>query len=231
LGLPERPGTAVTAAGLLGAYAAFGAVFRGPRERFWTRMTRTGLALGPLALVTEGELRRMRPRWRDVPTGIGIAAGLYAIFTVGDKLARRIMPGGAEDIGEIYELRRHGSRIEIAIRLATVIGPAEELFWRGLVCTELTDRLGPVRGPATATALYGGAHVITGNPTLLGAATVAGSVWTALRAAGVPMPALILSHLLWDVWILLVRPTGAEGHRGRRGAGRATRAGGPARTE
>lgn len=205
--LPERPGSAVTAAGLLGAYAAFGAVFRGPRERFWTRMTRTGLALGTLALATEGELRHMRPRRRDVPTGIGIAAGLYAVFVVGDKVARRVMPAGAENIGDIYELRRHGSRAEIAARLAAVIGPAEELFWRGLVCTELTERLGPVRGPVAATALYGGAHVITGNPTLLGAATVAGSVWTTLRAAGVPMPALIVSHLVWDVWILLVRPT------------------------
>lgn len=207
LRLPERPGNAVTAAGLLGAYAAFGAVFRGPRERFWTRMTRTGLVLGTLALATEGELRRLRPRRRDVPTGIGIAAGLYAVFVVGDKVARRVMPAGAENIGDIYELRRHGSRAEIAARLATVIGPAEELFWRGLVCTELTERLGPVRGPAAATALYGGAHVITGNPTLLGAATVAGSVWTTLRAAGVPMPALIVSHMVWDVWILLVRPT------------------------
>jgi membrane protease YdiL (CAAX protease family) len=205
--LPERPGTAVTAAGLLGAYAAFGAVFRGPRERFWPRMTRTGLALGTLALVTEGELRRLRPRRRDVPAGIGIAAGLYAVFVVGDKLARRIMPAGAEDIGEIYALRRHGSRAEIATRLAAVIGPAEELFWRGLVCAELTERFGRARGAAAAAALYGGAHVVTGNPTLLGAATVAGSAWTALRAAGVPMPALIVSHMVWDVWILLVRPT------------------------
>lgn len=207
LRLPERPGTAVTAAGLLGAYAAFGAVFRGPREQFWNRMTRTGLALGTLALATEGELRRLRPRWRDVPAGIGIATGLYVVFAVGDKVARRVMPAGAENIGDIYELRRFGSRGEIATRLAAVIGPAEELFWRGLVCTELTERLGPVRGPATATALYGGAHVITGNPTLLGAATVAGAAWTALRAAGVPMPALIVSHMVWDVWILLVRPT------------------------
>ena len=33
--------------------------FRGPRARFWQRMTRTGLGLGALALATEGDLRRI----------------------------------------------------------------------------------------------------------------------------------------------------------------------------
>ena len=37
--------------GLIAAQAAFAATFRGPRDRFWQRMTLTGLSLGALALV------------------------------------------------------------------------------------------------------------------------------------------------------------------------------------
>jgi membrane protease YdiL (CAAX protease family) len=205
--LPSRPAAAVTAASVVGAYAAFAAVFRGPREKFWTRMTRTGLALGGLALATEQPLRALRPRPRDVVTGAGIAAGLYCVFWVGDRAARVVMPRGAEDIGNIYELRSLRPKTEIATRLATVIGPAEELYWRGLLQVELTRRLGPVRGAAAATALYGGAHIVTGNATLVGAATVAGAVWSGLAALGVPMPALVVSHVVWDIWIFLVQPT------------------------
>ena len=49
--------------------------------------------------------------------------------------------------------------------------------------------------------------MVTGNATLVGAATVAGGVWSALAALGVPMPALIVSHIVWDIWIFLVQPT------------------------
>jgi len=205
--LPERPPAAVVAGSVAAAYGAFAAVFRGPRARFWPRMTRTGLGLGALALATEGDLRRMVPRPRDVALGIGIAVGLYGVFQVGDRAARVVMPKGAEDIGDIYQLRSLRPRGEIAARLATVIGPAEELYWRGLVQQELTRRLGPVRGAAAAAAIYGGAHVVTGNATLVGAATVAGGVWSALAALGVPMPALVVSHIVWDIWIFLVQPT------------------------
>jgi uncharacterized protein len=207
--LPERPPAAVTAASLAAAYGGFAAVFRGPRSSFWQRMTRTGFGLGALAIATEGDLRRLRPRPRDVALGIGIAAGLYGVFQVGDRAARIVMPHGGEDIGNIYELRSLRPKGEIAARLATVIGPAEELYWRGLVQAELARRLGPVRGAAAAAAIYGGAHVVTGNPTLVGAATVAGGAWSALAALGVPMPALVVSHIVWDIWIFLVQPTQA----------------------
>src|SRR5438552_3182578 len=42
----------------------------------------------------------------------------------------------------------------------------------------------------------------------LGAAGVAGAHWCALYAAGVPLGALVVSHVAWDVWIFLVQPTG-----------------------
>jgi membrane protease YdiL (CAAX protease family) len=194
-------------AGLAGAYAAFALTFRGPRHRFWQRMTGTGLALGSLALVADPELRRTRIRPKDFALGAAAAAGLYAIFQVGDRAARRLLPKGGEEIDAVYELRRLRPIAELAARLALVVGPAEELFWRGLVQRRLSERSGRWAGAGLATAAYGGAHVVTGNLTLVGAAGVAGAYWSGLAAAGVPMATLIVSHIAWDLWNFHVSPT------------------------
>jgi membrane protease YdiL (CAAX protease family) len=206
----DRPGAVALAIGLAAAGAAFTATFQGPRDRFWSRMTATGLALGGYAMLTSAPARRglvgLRPR--HVPLGLASAAALYLTFKAGDVFARRFVPGGDEQIRDIYALRTLRPQGEIATRLATVIGPAEELFWRGLVQAALMRRLGRWKGGAVAAAAYGGVHVVTGNFTLFGAAGIAGAHWCALYSAGTPLGALIVSHVAWDVWIFLVQPTG-----------------------
>jgi membrane protease YdiL (CAAX protease family) len=194
-------------ASLAGAYAAFAAAFRGPPERFWQRMTRTGAVLGTLALASDASLRQTRIRGRDAATGLASAAVLYGIFQLGDHLARRIMPRGGEEIGAVYSLRGLRPIGELAARLALVVAPAEELFWRGFVQRRLAAATGPWEGATLAAVAYGGAHASTGNATLIGAATVAGAYWSALAAAGLPMAVLIMSHVAWDLWIFLVAPT------------------------
>ncbi len=181
------------------AFGLFALTFRGERRRFWERMTVTGFVLGNLALANEPALRRMRTRKRDVALGLGSAALLYGIFKIGDRMARAVMPRGAKEIKDIYALRGLGAPEDIALRLGTVIGPAEELFWRGFVQRRA--------GGVAAAAAYGGAHLVTGNTTLVGAASVAGIYWGLLRALGMSMPALITSHIAWDIWIFLLSPT------------------------
>jgi len=51
---------------------------------------------------------------------------------------------------------------------------------------------------------------VTENVTLIGAATIAGAYWGLLRAVGVPLGALVVSHVVWDIWIFLVAPTEAS---------------------
>ena len=205
---PSGPGTLALAVGLAAAATAFTLTFRGPRKQFWTRMTWTGISLGGLALATSGRARQARIRWWHVPLGLASAAVLYVTFQVGDRFARRFVPTGDADIRDIYALRTLRPRQEIAGRLAAIIGPAEELFWRGLIQAALMRRFGRWRGAAIAAGAYGGVHVTSGNFTLMGAAGVAGAHWCALYAAGVPLGALIVSHVAWDVWIFLVQPTG-----------------------
>ncbi|HSS36913.1 MAG TPA: CPBP family intramembrane glutamic endopeptidase [Patescibacteria group bacterium] len=204
----DRPGLLPLAVGLGAATAAFAATFNGPRDRFWQRMTLTGLVLGSWALLTSRPSRRVGiGPWR-ILAGLLSAVGLYATFALGDRFARRYVPGGDAQIRDIYTLRTLRPQPEIAARLALVVGPAEEIFWRGLVQTALMRRFGRWPGAALAATAYGGVHVTTGNFTLFGAAGIAGAHWCALYAAGVPLGALVVSHVAWDIWIFLVQPTG-----------------------
>jgi membrane protease YdiL (CAAX protease family) len=216
VGDPQRaatgtgPGALALAIGLAAAGGAFAATFQGPRDRFWSRMTATGLGLGSYALLASGPARRglvgLRPR--HVPIGLASAAVLYVTFAAGDRFARRYIPTGDEEIRDIYALRTLRPRPEIAARLASIIGPAEELFWRGLVQASLMRLVGRWKGGALAAMAYGGVHVSTGNFTLFGAAGIAGAHWCLLYSAGAPLGALIVSHVAWDVWIFLIQPTG-----------------------
>jgi len=196
--------------GLAAAYGAFALTFRGPRTQFWDRMTLTGLTLGSLSLVAEPDLRKTRIGPRDVALGVASAAGLYVVFQVGDRIARVVLPKGGSEIEAIYSLRRLRSRRELAARLFAVIGPAEELFWRGAVQHRFMKHFGKPAGFALGTAAYGGAHLVTGNLTLIGAAAIAGGYWGALYAMGLSTGALIVSHVAWDITIFLIAPTVSE---------------------
>ncbi len=201
---PRRKGIdPLVVIGLAAAVGLFALTFRGQRARFWERMTLTGFVLGAMAIANESDLRQMRWRGRDVVFGLGSAAVLYGIFNIGDRIARALLPRGSKEIKDIYALRTIAPPEEIGARLATVIGPAEELFWRGFVQRRA--------GGLAAAAAYGGVHLVTGNATLVGAAAVAGIYWGLLRALGMSMPALITSHIAWDIWIFLLAPTEGAG--------------------
>lgn len=193
-------------AGMAGAGVLWTAAFRG-RTGFWAKMAAGVGSLGAYALYANPDLRRTRLRPADVARGVASATALYGIFQVGDRFARRVMPNGSAEIDDIYRKRGLASDPFIATALALLIAPGEELFWRGLVNRYLAQRLGPVAGNAAGAAVYGGIHLVSGNLTLTGAAGVAGAFWSLEHLAQGRMGPLIVSHVAWDVWIFLVRPT------------------------
>lgn len=203
------------------AYVGLAGAFLGPRHRFFTRMTATGAGLAIAALASDPALRRLRPSVASGVQGGAIASLLYGVFRVGDRLSRRVIPKGGQQIDDLYGLAAGHRAVAVAARLALVIGPSEELFWRGLVQRRLTTLLGGKGwGALAGTAAYTGAHLATGNPPLVLGAAVAGGWWATLSARGVSMEVLIISHVAWDILIFLVAPTsrGARGVSvGRRG--------------
>src|SRR5256714_3048212 len=164
-------------AGLGLAAAVWTAAFRGPRSQFWLRMSLGVGGLGAYALATEPAMRRERLRPRDFATGLGSAAGAPWVFQVGDPRGSRVMPSRAAGVLGTSEPRTQAPRSAIATTLGFVIGPGEELFWRGLVQRGLMRRYGRIRGTLIASSIYGGIHVVSANLTLTGAAATAGLYW------------------------------------------------------
>ncbi len=193
--------------GLAAAVPLWAFVFRSKRGNFWTRMTIGAGILGLYALWKRPQLRREVPGPGDVAIGAVSAGMLYAIFQIGDRMSRAIMPSGEQDIEEVYGLRTVAPKPVIAAALVAIIGPSEELFWRGLVQHALIHRFGRARGTVLGAAAYGGIHLVTGNMTLTGAASVAGAYWGAEYAWNERLGPLLTSHILWDLWIFLIAPT------------------------
>ncbi len=167
----------------------FALTFRGPRKKFWDRMTGTGIALGGLALTTQPELRRTRIGLKEIILGLGSAAVLYGIFHAGNRISHKIVPNGGKQIEDIYALKRIRPRQELMLRLGLVIGPAEEYYWRGFLQDSLMKKFGRLWGWAMGTAAYGGVHIASRNFTLIGAATIVGAFWGGLYVLGFPLGA------------------------------------------
>ena len=100
----------------------------------------------------------------------------------------------------------------IAVLLLFLIGPAEELFWRGYVQRTMTrlfqDRKWGADLAFILTAcIYALVHIWSFNFMLIMAALVAGLVWGLIyRICPKALPALIVSHALWDALVFVILP-------------------------
>jgi membrane protease YdiL (CAAX protease family) len=174
---------------------------------FWVLMAAGVGGLGLLALRIRGAFPVEEGiRISDLATGAASAAVLYGIFALGRVVVGRFLPLAPQEITSVYVLRSQAPAWVIAVLLLLVIGPGEELFWRGVVQWGLVARLGPGLGWAAATAIYGAVHLAAANPMLIVAALVAGGFWGLLYLRIGRIAPLVISHVVWDLLVFLVLP-------------------------
>jgi uncharacterized protein YbjT (DUF2867 family)/membrane protease YdiL (CAAX protease family) len=177
-------------------------------ENVWMRMAAAGLLLAALSVwVVPLPWRTLfRPTARDVVSGVVAAGVLYAAGALVVSLLVHI-PGLSAQVATVYAWKA-AAPPGWMVPLLLLIVACEEVVWRNAVTLPLAGRLGPVRGILAAAAAFGAAHLSLGVPVLLVAALGAGAFWSALvvktRSA---VPALV-SHILWDVAVLLAWPYG-----------------------
>lgn len=177
---------------------------------FWVLMAHAGVILTLLSFGFDRKLfRSLKERFRlwDIPLGLAIGAVLWGIFWVGDKIAVWMFPFAEGQIGSIYSMKDGTSPLLIALLLAFVVGPAEEIFWRGYVQEGLSRKWSATMGFIVTTAIYSFVHIWGLNFMLLVAAAVAGGVWGLLyRLWPERIGALIVSHAVWDVAVFVLFP-------------------------
>lgn len=179
-----------------------------PYVNFWWMMTGSALTLSVFATwFNPGWWHGVKWSASNILLGIGIAVALWGVFWVGDKASTWLFDFARPQVNQIYGMKAGESPWLLAALMLLLIGPAEEIFWRGYVQRTLAERWNPNLGFVVATAVYALVHAGSCNLMLIMAALVAGVVWGALyRFFPKRFAAIILSHALWDVAVFIFFP-------------------------
>jgi membrane protease YdiL (CAAX protease family) len=143
---------------------------------------------------------------RKIALGVLSAAALYGVFYLGSALVRRFLPMGGDGIGAVYALKSGAPTLRIGLLLLLVIGPGEELFWRGYLQRTWQNRIGCASALPFAVAIYSAVHVASGNPVLVLAAAVCGLFWGVLYQRSGSVLLVAVSHTVWGLAVFLLFP-------------------------
>lgn len=179
-----------------------------PHVNFWWMMTASALTLSVLSMCfNPGWWKDVKWSVPDLLLGVLIAAVLWGIFWTGDKVSSWLFDFARPQVNLIYGMKEGESPWLLSVLMLFLIGPAEEIFWRGYVQRTFSRRWNPNAGLVVATALYALVHAGSCNFMLLMAALVAGVVWGGLyRFFPERMAAIIVSHAVWDVAVFIWFP-------------------------
>ena len=184
---------------------------------FWLTMAFSAVVLTTLTLAFTSDRRALlhveKPLLQIV-IGIGIAVALWGVFWVGDKLSAMMFSFARPEVDAVYSMKDGSREWTIALLLLLVVGPAEELFWRGFVqrrwrvlLERRQFRFAADHAFVFTTLVYGLVHVWSFNFKLVMAALVAGAVWGFIyRLKPSLLPALVISHALWDALVFVIFP-------------------------
>ena len=180
---------------------------------FWLTMTASAMVLTCLALLFSPEkLPKVEHPLQQVLAGIFIAGFLWGVFWMGDKVSSWLFAFARPEVDSIYSMKTGLPPGVIAALLLLVIGPAEEFFWRGYVQRTMGKLFEKRERPqdkafASTAVIYALIHVPSLNFMLVMAALVAGIIWGLLyRLRPQMLPALIVSHALWDALVFIWMP-------------------------
>ena len=174
---------------------------------FWIEMALSISLLVAIALLAEGNLISFRNiKLRHILIGIISAIILYFVFYAGNIISGYLLPFKDAQVASVYSNRAQGNSLLIGIVLLFVIGPGEEIYWRGFIQNNLTKKFGENKGYIFATLLYAGVHIITLNFMLVVAALVCGIFWGWIYKKEKSLIPIIISHALWDFTVFVLFP-------------------------
>lgn len=173
-------------------------------------MTVAAVCLTSMTLLLQHDTLKMvvnQISWKQVLGGLALAALLWGVFWIGDRVSSFLFDFARGQVDSIYGMKQGLPAWVIAVLLILIIGPAEELFWRGFVQRRLSAQWGKDVGLVVATAIYTLIHIWSFNFMLVMAALVCGVIWGGLyRLQPKWLPALVVSHAVWDACVFVVFP-------------------------
>ena len=191
-----------------GAFLLWFVTFAIPVGNFWMKLSASALVLALLGLgsVLNARGRLFQVTVRAIVVGVLSAVLLYVIFWAGKELSVALFPFASREIGNVYVTKTQLSPVAIGLLLFFIMGPAEEIYWRGFVQESLNGRLGKTGGLLLTSGIYALVHIVAFNFMLLVAAAVCGLFWGLLFLREKNLVTVMLSHSLWDVMTFVLFP-------------------------
>ena len=179
-----------------------------PHVNFWVMMTFSGLTLTAYSTwASPGWWKDIRLDLNNILFGVALAAVLWGVFWIGDKLSSLMFDFARPQVDMIYGMKEGENPCVLTILMLLIIGPAEEIFWRGYLQKSFSKKWNPNVGFVVTTLMYSLVHVSKFNFMLIMAAAVAGFVWgLAYRFYPEKFGAILLSHALWDCAVFIWFP-------------------------
>ena len=201
-----KPFTAIVIAAVL--WFVMFSPWTAPHLNFWVMMTFSGLTLTAYSTwASPGWWKDIRLDLSNILLGVVLAAVLWGVFWVGDKLSSLMFDFARPQVDMIYGMKEGENPWVLTVLMLFIIGPAEEIFWRGYLQKSFSKKWNPNMGFIVTTLMSSLVHVSKLNFMLLMAAAVAGFVWgLAYRFYPEKFGAILLSHALWDCAVFIWFP-------------------------
>ena len=179
-----------------------------PHVNFWVMMTCSGLTLTLYSTWAAPHWwKDLRFRLSDILIGIALATVLWGLFWIGDRVSSMMFDFARPQVDMIYGMKDGENPLVLTLLMLLIIGPAEEIFWRGYIQKNLSVCRNPNWGFIITTLVYSLVHVSKFNFMLIMAAAVAGFIWGLVyRFFPERLGAIIISHALWDCAVFIWFP-------------------------
>lgn len=130
---------------------------------------------------------------------------LFAVFWVGNSIIELFNLPFTKEISKLYG-RFSPSMLWHYIVLLLIIIPGEEIFWRGFVQKRIVKHVNIPVGILLSSLLYASVNLYSTHWMLAFAALIGGLFWGFLYAWKKSMPLVIVSHLIFDLFLLIIFP-------------------------
>ncbi|MFS0646907.1 CPBP family intramembrane glutamic endopeptidase [Siminovitchia sp. 179-K 8D1 HS] len=171
---------------------------------FWYLYTATILFLISYSIINEPPDNEAATK-QYITYGILSGSALYGLFFAADWMLE-IMPGHLKtQVDNIYARFTFDFFWHYLVLIFIII-PGEEIFWRGFILKRLMDWMNPTAAILAGAFLNAAAFYFTGYSILMIAAFVSGLAWGWLYIWKRSIPLVIISHLTFDLLLLIIFP-------------------------
>lgn len=174
---------------------------------FWIAMAISATILIAISVsLRKGILKQLNFTPKAIGLGLLSALVLWFVFYLGDFFSKLLFDFARPQVDSIYAMKNGQDKLLIALGLMFIIGPAEEIFWRGYVQHSFIEKFGEWKAFAFTALIYALVHIWSFNFMLVMAAFICGIFWGLMYKYNKNLVPLIISHAVWDVMVFIVLP-------------------------